>query len=650
MSALIIGVHGVGNPGAGEIEREIQNALGHCNVSTPVREVNWNQIVTYPVVSGQLSGRSVLDLAMRLARASLMEWNDPSETRGYALRLMHAIRNVTFAGAELGLALLFLTLVWVIPVSGVVDFTQVGYAPAHTPFVASILTRTLAIAVAACLALFVTVGLASALYMRSMGIFFVTIRRALLVVFRPLILALYAIFVVRWRDVWKYWTQALLMLPLLVLLTVAITYREWWFVATSVGTLVALWVLTHSLAALSNITGGWTLKVLLDIFQYVSDPSYRQRILLFVDKRVDELCREYSPTHIVLVGHSLGSVISVDSLLHSALWADKRVTLVTCGSPLRGCFFRFFPGLYLPSSADGCSQVLAKRIKHFQWANFYRPFDYIGKRIGLSPENWLVEASTGQWMPWHTGYFGDVEATRLAVEKLNSLGFSDEQEASLCAPEALPDYDSPQYRILLGKFVRSAALAMLIILPVLVMGSIVFQGRLKTYTAWQHRLLETVATGLRTSARVAHYTEVIADNNTTVIVHHWTFAYEDMHGTPLRWKGTTGEQVLLPGDMMKDFLSEDNWHFNEGLVHYVKNHPDCYRGCTFDLPIAVNTQDPSYFVASSYLPSFGWWSQIVAIISHELFALICIAGVSLLGVALAPVFDALVGEYLLESR
>ncbi|TPI78498.1 lipase family protein [Mesorhizobium sp. B2-8-9] len=117
-------------------------------------------------------------------------------------------------------------------------------------------------------------------------------------------------------------------------------------------------------------------KVLADLTFYIGDASHRRSLLHHLDSKLQP--NGPFAGHLVLVGHSLGSVIAVDYLRSNveALRHAKSVTLITMGSPLRRLMHRFFPASYpepveLLSALSGCLQ-------NFFWLNVYRPLDPIG--------------------------------------------------------------------------------------------------------------------------------------------------------------------------------------------------------------------------------------------------------------------------------
>lgn len=158
------------------------------------------------------------------------------------------------------------------------------------------------------------------------------------------------------------------------------------------------------------------LKILADVILYTGSAAYRNALMCYVRDSLNSI--NPATRNIVIVAHSLGSVIAVDVLRE--FWTPPpgtRVTLITAGSPLARLFHRFFPESY-PSASILLSQV-ASRVPQFRWINVYRPNDPIGAAIGLPPE---ADISTGQhhlsWLRAHVGYWADARVHELVHASL----------------------------------------------------------------------------------------------------------------------------------------------------------------------------------------------------------------------------------------
>ncbi|AHG89061.1 hypothetical protein J421_1524 [Gemmatirosa kalamazoonensis] len=174
-----------------------------------------------------------------------------------------------------------------------------------------------------------------------------------------------------------------------------------------------------------------TLDVLLDVDNYMRtsprDRTPRARIaeryaslLRHLADWRDAAGRGYS--HVVIVSHSLGTVITAD-LLRYLRESDDRVTpspldrlgltrdsaddatedvavhLVTMGSPLRQLFGRHFPHLYgwtrPDDSALASDRPSAAPLGVATWVNAYRSGDYVGRNLWLGRADLAVYDRTG---------------------------------------------------------------------------------------------------------------------------------------------------------------------------------------------------------------------------------------------------------------
>ncbi len=159
------------------------------------------------------------------------------------------------------------------------------------------------------------------------------------------------------------------------------------------------------------------LKVLADIARYLGDDEYRMNLQSqFVDqinRWTDKGCRR-----VFVFSHSLGTVISVDSLLSPRLRPPAELFLVTGGSPLRRIFHTCFPSRY--SSPVRIRSLIVNRFEcqaaTFRWVHVYRPGDPIGGSLGLAEHERSTDTRLG-WMKAHSDYWSDQEV-HAKVEEL----------------------------------------------------------------------------------------------------------------------------------------------------------------------------------------------------------------------------------------
>jgi hypothetical protein len=188
------------------------------------------------------------------------------------------------------------------------------------------------------------------------------------------------------------------------------------YVAAMWGSITAVFLIIALAVWAIQLVASPTLKVCADIFRYIGVPSYREALQGALTRELENLaegCR-----HMVVVGHSLGSIIAVDSLLNRSSILERlpRLDLITMGSPLKRVFSRGFPEIF-GSPADIFDE-LSTRYSGFRWINIYRPFDVVGGKLTNVP-NAIVEATTEQYFRNHTGYWSDARVVDLVAKNLS---------------------------------------------------------------------------------------------------------------------------------------------------------------------------------------------------------------------------------------
>jgi hypothetical protein len=170
------------------------------------------------------------------------------------------------------------------------------------------------------------------------------------------------------------------------------------------GVLVAL-ALAVLAAGVSWIV--WrALKPIVDVVRYIGDRELRNTVQAQFLAQIDRLSAQSA--HIVVAAHSLGTVITVDSLLSQPqAWARfTSIDLVTAGSPLHRLLARFFPSAYPPVRV--LADAIGRAYPSLRWANVYRPTDYVG---GSLPASSITNRSLlrSAWRT-HSNYWGDASA------------------------------------------------------------------------------------------------------------------------------------------------------------------------------------------------------------------------------------------------
>ena len=150
----------------------------------------------------------------------------------------------------------------------------------------------------------------------------------------------------------------------------------------SASVAVGLWVVTRGasgplqkiLANVGDVAGFWPITV-----SPFGGRSYRNSVVKALDKVVTNRGR----SNVVLVGHSQGSVLaawyshaSAPPLSGDGVPSDVLRGLITCGSPLRSLYGRFFPATFTPAFFTGVRRGCGG------WENFWRETDPIATPIG----------------------------------------------------------------------------------------------------------------------------------------------------------------------------------------------------------------------------------------------------------------------------
>ena len=164
------------------------------------------------------------------------------------------------------------------------------------------------------------------------------------------------------------------------------------------------------------------IKVLLDIARYVGDPHYRVQTLEELDTFIRN--RQASSENLVIVAHSLGTVIALDYLCNwGAGDRDRRISLITLGSPYRRFFLSWLPGVLFDRRMSNTVGRISARCRSFRWLNVYRPWDYIGTSLRLADDAVGADRSTHQYLRLngHADYWSDAAVLSTIRPALTSL-------------------------------------------------------------------------------------------------------------------------------------------------------------------------------------------------------------------------------------
>jgi hypothetical protein len=187
-------------------------------------------------------------------------------------------------------------------------------------------------------------------------------------------------------------------------------------------------------------------KLSLDVVNHFAAPNkqfpIRTRIADRLADTLDFLLSQKDKPHLVIVCHSQGTVVTLDTLLgyqkhvyegrwplrsrkqvwQPGLWETRlqnevaSLTILTFGSPITHLYQHYFPSLYpklgsMPALQGLEAEIAAGRVR---WFNSYRVDDYIGTWIDPARENFPVNVP----MPvgGHTSYWRQDVFERLFAE------------------------------------------------------------------------------------------------------------------------------------------------------------------------------------------------------------------------------------------
>ena len=429
----LIAIHGVGRHVPGNIEQTLRQTIAdHLDLPVAVSEFNWDQFVDHRTVTSPTDALRNLQRLCADFHATAMTAigvrRDGVDAqlarlqRAAAIALRHVI---AFTLAALS-AIPAVVIVVLLPQA----LMQVGqpFRVDELRWAAGGLLTPPVVVAAALSACMVVLGVARAVTQRSVAPLRSTTTCLVLTLMTPVLALISTPLSVSWAVVGG-------LVGFFSLFGIVVSVIEWllpgvpaytaWrdfviapYLLAVAGGLLALQTLRHLFARF------WyegPIKVLLDITRYVGDPVYRWRIL----SRLDEFIRQQQGTSstLIVVAHSLGTIIALDYLCNFAKPPGGDVWLVTAGSPFRRFFLRWLPSvLFEPSTADTVA-VIGERSRSFRWLNVYRPFDYIGTSLSLAAAGVGVDRNTREYsrLDGHADYWGDGVVLRTILAGLPLL-------------------------------------------------------------------------------------------------------------------------------------------------------------------------------------------------------------------------------------
>jgi hypothetical protein len=343
--------------------------------------------------------------------------------------------------------------------------------------------------------------------------------------------------------------------------------------------------------ALSRVIGV-PLKLARDIFNYIGDAGQRARIQA---RLADALTHIPDGADVIVVGHSLGSVIVLDSLCNSGAWARfEGVSLVTCGSPVSRFFQRFFPGLFFPGDPQACCARVQSRSRVVRWQNVYRAGLWHGDPVGQAlfarggaGTDVAVRQDRRVLMQAHMDYWNDPAVIAAAAGAWGRL-----LPPSPATPEG--QAHPPVWHVAL--FDRAAAAASRVVVLCAVLG-LVF-GVFNAFMIVEQRRLEAreflaraAAQGVETSARVTHSTTTWGyGEDLTFPVQVYEFEFRDRSGAVRRLTFRENEGSGFDGGL---YFDSEALRQSLGREEYSNDRQ------TFDVRVLHLDDDPNHLTLAN---------------------------------------------------
>jgi len=191
----------------------------------------------------------------------------------------------------------------------------------------------------------------------------------------------------------------------------------WWFYLVAIAIIPALirFIFRKSVHGL-DLVG--------DIVFYVGQPERRRNVEARMLKIIDWVRDNASHADIIVVGHSLGSVLVSHCLKNtSAMPAPRKLLLTTLGSPL-SIMSHVFPGHIL--TPDQLLDIYSTSRSVSFWMNLWRDSDWIGRSLHMASTDNFAEISVGNGL--HPNYWADsrIWAKLIALMEAQESGKIDE--------------------------------------------------------------------------------------------------------------------------------------------------------------------------------------------------------------------------------
>lgn len=614
----VIAIHGVGNHEPDKIKDSLGEAFRRASLSADIEEFNWDKFADHSA-TGVRDGVQLLSTAAVSISQAAAQAHRPSRRRVDRLlfnleeNLYHGVLRLLLA---LGLAILIIGplfhLLVLLPSSIFGGLSWQDFRWVKNAATVEVLAGLFVI-----LALF-AISLLRCLVTVSIRPIWVSIRRVVLLLLQPVFLLLTIPLSARFGSGLASWVGSLIPMALISsVLAIVLSPLSGSFMETISKMGVSFSVLTGIAAVaglhilLRRLWVGALLKVILDITRYMGSSKYRTTLQAAFDSKITDMRSLGEGNRFLLFAHSLGSVIALDSIINSSVWGpDDEVQLVTLGSPINRFFIRFFPGYLFPASIRNASTAAARRLRRFSWINIHRRWDYVGTSLGLENSKIGIEICTGQLtkiFSAHSNYWED----DLVIQKFKKglklvTPVTTEQQTSSEAGHTMPEIYENRTQDRIARIVRSFTL----ILVLFVVGIAIFKF-FENRHAWIQSIDQEIA-GLQQHGEpelatiTYHRTVESSGKEHADVVHHFVFRLVEPYGE------------LPPVEIYDNVIYDDHARrFDyKALAKFVLE--DCALAeekkwwqifksrksipCTrTEIPIRFNAEDPSSF----WLPGFA---------------------------------------------
>jgi hypothetical protein len=429
-----IAIHGVGKHEPGEIEARVKATVGRGqDFDVSVAEFNWDQYVDHRSVRSPIealedlqrvcaSFHAAATVGLKVRRDGLDTWL--SEIQLICCRLLRhliAIVIATFFGipAIIIVVLLPTTLLQIAPI----------WPTRELRWIVVVVVPIIFYLAAALVASIVALGCARAVFGRSAA----PVRSAITCVVLTCLAPLLAILSTPLSVSWSVVGGLVIFFSLFGILASVLdwlapdvprysAWRDFAIAPYLIGIVVGLAALQALRYFLGQVWYEGPIKVLLDIARYVGDPKYRLQTLEELAAFIRS--KEGNSENLVIVAHSLGTIIALDYLCNwSAGDRDRSILLITLGSPYRRFFLSWLPGVLFDRRMLNTVGRISARYRSFRWLNVYRPWDYIGKSLRLTDSAAGADQSTRQYrrLNGHGDYWGDDDVLSTIKLALTSL-------------------------------------------------------------------------------------------------------------------------------------------------------------------------------------------------------------------------------------